>query len=115
MSTVTVYSKLPTSVKFFNPNNNHEVILEGINQHVAFAPVGTPRANQVAAEDWEWIKTTYGDRKSYFDKINGDMFFTAKNEKEAKQKLNDSKPVMADEFLVGKSKKLTAYKEDRLG
>jgi hypothetical protein len=115
MSKVIVYSKLPTSVKFFNPANSHEIILQGINTHVAEVPAGTPRANQVDAEDWEFIKTKYGDRKSYFDPINGDMFFTAKNDKEARVKLNDSKPVIDEQFMVTKSKKIGAYKEDNLG
>lgn len=115
MNKITVYSKLPTSVKFFNPNNNHEIILEGINQHLVDVPAGTPRSNEIDQEDWDFIKTKYADRKSYFDKTNGDMFFTAKNVKEARQKLSDSKPVIAEEHMVTKNKNVSLYKEDRLG
>lgn len=115
MSKITIYSKYPIPVQFFNPSNNHTFILEGMNSHAVEVPAGTPKANQVDAEDWQWLKETYGTRKSWFDPINGDMFYEAKNEKDAKLKMADSKPVIDDIHLVSKQKNVQNYKEDKLG
>ena len=115
MAKVTVYSKLPISVKFTNPANNHVFELKGMNSHVLDVAPNTPQANIIDEEDWQFVKDKYGERKSYFDKINGDMFFTAKNVKESKAKMDDSKPVIEDQFLVTKTAKINQYKEDSLG
>jgi len=71
MAKVTVYSKLPISVKFTNPANNHVFELKGMNSHVLDVAPNTPQANIIDEEDWQFVKDKYGDRKSYFDKING--------------------------------------------
>lgn len=115
MAKITVYSKFPIGVEFFNPANNHKITMRGMNSHVLDVAPNTPQANIMDEEDWQFIRDKYGERKSYFDKVNGDMFFTAKNTKESKIKLNDTKPVIEEKFLVTKSAQIHEYKEDSLG
>jgi hypothetical protein len=115
MAKVTVYSKYPVGVQFTNPNNGHEVEFKGVNSHKLefdnasghhklIVPENLPYSNLVDEEDWLYFKDKYGNRSAYFDKLNGDCFYTAKDEKEAISKNDNTKKMIDDKFIVSKQK-----------
>ena len=104
MGFITIYSRFPVAVDFFNPETEVTTTLKGMNSHTLEVPEGTPVANLVDPKEWEFIKSKYGNRPSYFHHRNGHMFFTAESPQEAKLKLNDSKPIFTDKDIVSKSK-----------
>lgn len=114
--TIQVYSKFPINVEFYNPTNNSHFIIKGTNQHKLDGVEGVARLNTLRKDDWEWLKETYKDRKSFFDKFGGDMFYVAGNQKEADQHVEDSKQIIDDKYLVtGKKSTIKKYTKDNLG
>jgi len=115
MTKITVYSKFPIGVQFYNPNNGRDVTLNGTNSHKLeydnatghhklIVPDNLPYANVIEEEDWNYFKEKYGNRTAYFDKLNGDCFYTAKDEKEAISRNDNSKKMIDDKFIVSKQK-----------
>lgn len=114
--TVQIYSKFPINVEFHNPNNNSRFVIQGTNQHKLDGVENIARLNTIRKDDWEWLKETYKDRKSFFDKFGGDMFYLAGNQKEADQRAADSKQIIDDKYIVSDKKSgVKKYTKDNLG
>lgn len=116
MAKVKVYSRAMIAHQFYNPTNDHHFVLKGMNSHpLQYSEIlgnhthtlndpRTPVENFIDEEDWNWLKATYGHNPAYFHKFNGDLWFTAPNDKLALDKAGDMKPIVDDMFLVSKQK-----------
>ena len=122
MAKINVYSKFPIAVQFENPNNGHNVIIYGVNSHklefngslnlhTQIVENHVPFTNEIDEEDWAYFKEKYGNRTAYFDKLNGDCFFTAKDIKEATIKSKDTKDMVDDKFVVSKQTNIKQTKK----
>lgn len=111
---IKVYSRYPIAVQEYNPNTDRTMILKGVNSHAITVPMGTPYCNEVEEEDWQHFLSKYGNRKAYFDKRNGDMFFTASSKADAAKRVADSKPVVDEKHIVTKQKTVENYKNSEV-
>lgn len=112
-NTTTIYSRCITSLSFdylgdtitFHGMNKHGFNFANGSFHPDLSKEGVPFANpNIPIDAWTFFKNKYGDRSSYFDKRNGDLFFEATSIKEAISKVKDSKPVISDKDLISKQK-----------
>ena len=111
MSSVTVYSKLGAAHQFKNPANGRGIVILGTNSHTVGTFDNQPKANVIAADDWEFIKTQYKDYPVYFDKLKGDSLFVAADLKAATDISLSGANQVEDLNILTKTPKLEKLKD----
>lgn len=123
MSLVHVYSRSPISHQFKIVKNGVESVhvIKGTNSHaILTGGVHVPYQNEMEEEIFNQIKETYKNHPWLFGgehpetKVKLDaQIYVSKTSSDAKKKMDDSKPILDQSALIGKTAGIEKFKEER--